>query len=354
MKTKTTTANTFALLLLAIQPFCQAQTCTPSPSISPEPSCTPHGPTPCPSPPESEAVPSPVPTAIPEEFQPPGKSDLLKWRVFQPDDGHTKWPVVLIIHGGYFKSGGFIGENIETVAQDMADAGFYALIVNYRLAPCGYIPGQEHHSDPLSGRPVEQTNDIKALVNAARADNHCYNSQVVAIGGSAGGSHALWVALDKSVSTVWPEWGADHRLQAAVGLSGPYDYSDRTPESYTDLTSFRNNIENYTNTCKREDPNGPVDQKRFSPVTKVTSDAPPIYLINSDEDSQPFHQIVDMQCALENAGVTNFEVHTLINSSQHSFAYWRSPLCENFPCTVYPLVKDSVIAFLNSHVTKQP
>ena len=231
--------------------------------------------------------------------------------------------------------------------------------MSYRLAPCCYIQGQDdHNTSPLSGRPAEQTNDIKALVNAARADSHCYNNQVVAIGGLAGASHAIWVALDKSVSTVWPEWGPDHRLQAAVGLSGAYDYSDRTPECYMDLTQFENDIENYTNTCKREDPNGPIDQKRFSPVTKVTSDAPPIYIINSEEDPRPWHQIIDMQCALENAGVTNFKLWTIPHSSQHSFAYWRTPICDTIPYTVpytvYPLVKDRVIESLDSHGTKQP
>ena len=185
--------------------------------------------------------------------------------------------------------------------------------MSYRLAPCGYIQGQDdHNTSPLSGRPAEQTNDIKALVNAARADSHCYNNQVVAIGGLAGASHAIWVALDKTDSTVWPEWGPDHRLQAAVGLSGPYDYSDRTPECYMDLTQFGNDIENYTNTCKREDPNGPIDQKRFSPVTKVTSDAPPIYIINSEEDPQPWHQIMDYaMCAGKCRG---YQLQTLDDS----------------------------------------
>jgi acetyl esterase/lipase len=290
----------------------------------------------------------------PTDFQPPGKDGLLKWRIYKPTDGHTKWPVVLIIHGGGWKAGSYFGQYIETCAQDMADAGYYALIVNYRLAPCGYIVGQEDHTQyPLSGRPVEQTSDIKALVNAARADTHCYNHQVVAIGGSGGGSHAMWVALDKTVSTVWPVWDQDHRLQAAVGLSGAYDYSDRTPECYEDIAHFRNDVENYTNTCLREDPTGPIDQKRFSPVAKVTSDAPPIYIINSEQDTQPWHQIVDMQCALQNAGLTNFQVATIPNSSQHAFAYWRSLICDTVPCGT-ATVADRVIAFLDSHVTKQP
>lgn len=354
MKTKNPGISTIILFLFVLQPFCQGQTCTPTATISPEPACNAHVKGPCDPPPTSEAVASPVPVAIPTEFQPPGKDGLLKWRIFQPNDGKGRWPVVLVIHGGGFKAGSYFGEHIDTCAQDMADAGYYALVVNYRLAPCGYIPGQEDHSDPLSGRPVEQTNDIKALVRAARADTHCYNGQVVAVGGSGGGSHALWVTLDKTASDGWPNWHASDRLEAAVGLSGAYDYSDRTPESYMDLTTFRNDVENYTNTCKREDPTGPIDEKRFSPVTKVTSDAPPIYIINTEEDTQPWHQIVDMQCALENAGLTNFKAWTIPNPSQHSFAYWHSPICEHLPCTVYPLVKDSVIQFLDSHVTKLP
>ena len=355
MQIKPKVISILVLLFFGLEPLCKASPtiCTPSPTISPEPACNAHVHGNCGPPPSSESVPSPVPVAIPTTFQPPGKDGLLKWRIYQPNDGKGKWPVVLIIHGGGFKAGSYFGEYIETCAQDMAAAGYYALIVNYRLAPCGYIPGQEDHSDPASGRPPEQTNDIKAIVNAARADSHCYNNQVVAIGGSGGGSHAVWVALDKTVSAVWPVWDQSHRLQAAVGLSGPYDYSDRTPESYMDLTQFRNDVENYTNTCEREDPNGRIDQKRFSPVTKVSSDAPPIYAINSEEDPQPWHQIVDLQCALENAGVTNYTIATIPDSGRHSFAYWRTPICDTVPCSD-ATVKDRVIAFLDSVVTKLP
>ena len=40
------------------------------------------------------------------------------------------------------KGASFYGNDVETVAQGLANRGCYALIVNYRLAPCGLIPGR--------------------------------------------------------------------------------------------------------------------------------------------------------------------------------------------------------------------
>lgn len=228
------------------------------------------------------------------------------------------------------------------------------MIVNYRLAPCGRIPGQESHTDPLSGRPVEQTNDIKALVRAARADGHCLNNMVGVIGGSSGGTHALSVALDKTPSAGWPNWGPGDRANAAVGLSGAYDFSDRDEPGYEPLTQFIRSIENYTNTCVRVDPAGPTDQKRFSPVSFVTSDAKPVYIVNTEEDSMPWHQIIDMQCALQTAGAINYKVWTIPGIDLHSFAYWTTPICGTNPCNTSIKVRDRVIDFLDDHLKDPP
>jgi acetyl esterase/lipase len=122
------------------------------------------------------------------------------------------------------------GQVLEMVAQDLADAGYYTLVASYRLAPCGVIMQQPCHDvDALSGRPPEQTDDVKAEIRAIRADTvHC-NGMVGVVGGSAGGSHALFVALDTSTSSTW---NSSLRPDCAVGLSGAYDFSDRTPEDY--------------------------------------------------------------------------------------------------------------------------
>jgi acetyl esterase/lipase len=246
-----------------------------------------------------------------------------------PTSGGPTWPAVLVIHIGGFKTGSAYDGGPEIAAADLQAKGYLALIVTYRLAPCGLIVGQHCHDSTTdgiaSGRPPQQTDDIKTLVRAARVDPQG-NGRVGIVGGSAGGSHAAFVALDVRTINDWTHWSASQRPDAVACLSGAYDLSDRD-----DVTNqFKSNVENYTNTCVRvdTDPNKP-DQKKVSPVARVTtptSEVPfiPMFLINSDGDSMPPHQIVAMQCALINAMVDPnlYRVLTLVDNDKHAFAYW--------------------------------
>lgn len=334
--------------------------CTATPTISPTPTCTPV-PTVCKpcsdgslDPADPEAAQSPAATPIPSEFQPPDGT-ILKWRRYVPLTGGPRWPVVLVIHIGGFKTGSPYDGGPEQVAADLQAKGYLALSVTYRLAPCGLILGQHCHDQTpdgiASGRPPEQTDDIKTLVRAARVDEQG-NGKVGVVGGSAGGSHAAFVALDIRTINDWTHWSASQRPDVVACLSGAYDFSDRD----LDVThQFINNVENYTNTCVRvdPDPNKP-DQKKVSPVARVTtptSSVPfrPMFLINSDGDSMPPHQIVDMQCALVNAGVDPnlYQVLTLVHNDKHAFAYWGDFDGQGPP---QRRVKADVIDFLDSYL----
>ena len=333
----------------------QTPTCTVTPTITPIPGCTP-APTACATcSPLPTPINAPTPTPIPSSYQ-PGDGTSLEWRPYVPTSGGPKWPAVLILHVGSFKQGiPFVG-NIENCAQDLQIAGYYALIATYRLAPCGLIKGQTCHDashDPngLSGRPPEQTNDVKALVQAARADSHC-NGKVGVVGGSSGGAHAVWVALDQTSSTGWPNWTKGKRADAAVSLSGAYDFSDRTSENYTPnpLPGFIQTMENYTNSC---DPTYQRGKSPVSLVTSATSDIKPIFVVNTDQDPMPFHQIIDVQCVLEDAGVNPnlYQVLTVPNSTAHAFEYWHD--WDGIP-TVPPnptrTVASHVVDFLDAHL----
>jgi acetyl esterase/lipase len=248
----------------------------------------------------------------------------LQWRIFAPQNsGSGPWPAILLIHGGGFSEGDPVGGAIETIAKQLADDGYYVAIPTYRLAPWGLITGQPCHDDDpdLSGRPPEQSDDIKAEVIALRNDSHC-NGKVGAVGGSGGGSWAVWVALDTEPSgDVYPFWHSTDRVDCAVGISGAYQFDDRTSEDYGNdvVPKFAGNIENYTGT------DIPSEQHSVSPVTLVASSARPVFLINSIHDFMPYHQIVDMICALEDAGLSeangDFKALT-IPGNGHSFDNW--------------------------------
>src|SRR5207249_6169656 len=85
-----------------------------------------------------------------------------------------------------------------------------------------------------SGRPPQQTDDVKQQILAALADTQECNGKIFLIGGSAGGCHTLWVALDPTCGNI-PEWNADvvAKIKGVVSLSGPTDLGSReyTPPS---------------------------------------------------------------------------------------------------------------------------
>ena len=368
----------FVLFSVRIAPPVQAQstptptpTCTATPTPTPVQSCTVHSNDPCQSTPcLAPSYPPDTPHAvpIPTPFQPHDAAGnllptVLEWRIFPPTPEPTshKGPIVLLLHEGEFDSGNIFSRLLTDPETDLTAEGFYVFVPAWPLAPCGLIKGQAcHANDPSSGRPPQQTDAIKAFIRAARADSH-YDGWIAIVGGSAGGSHAAFVTFDISQTSVWPFWnsgGHDDRPDVAVCLSGSYDFAARTTENYpavpgNPVDKFNDIIENYTGTCVRYDPNHGPDQWSVSPVgilQPFTTQFPfkPMYFINSQYDSMPFHQIIDVQCALSAAGVssTSYQVLTIPNSREHAFAYWRS--WDGQPGSILTIV-GRVVSFLNAH-----
>jgi len=236
----------------------------------------------------------------------------LTWDVYQPT-ARPPYPVALVIHGGSWRSGNSHGTDIPGCAQDLADAGYLALSIEYRLAPPGRLPGQSS-----SGRYPDQTHDVTFAIIAARLDVRG-NGRVVAVGGSSGGTHAI---VGCTIGTP----GYD-RLDAAVSLSGAYDFSDRTPDPH--LEFFVNDCDNYCGITGLE----PLQDD--SPVAMVTSDISPVLMFESRHDFMPVSQLGDMTARLDALGVTNYQ-SVNVPGSLHAFEQWSQ-------------VKDQAIAFLNSN-----
>ncbi len=161
---------------------------------------------------------------------------------------------LLVLHEGEFEGGSPFGRAISMmVAPDLNAAGYYVLVPSWRLAPCGRITNQQcHDSTPagkMSRRSPQQSDDVKAIIRAARADENCLNQKVGVVGGSAGAIHAVWVALDTNSSGgVWPFWTTNDRADVVCCLSGAYLFSDRSAELYTPSIDFAGIIQNYTGT----------------------------------------------------------------------------------------------------------
>ena len=238
----------------------------------------------------------------------------LMWDVYTPA-GQGPWPAVLVIHGGSFYGGDAGDDGVVTCAQDLANAGYLAFSISYRLAPPGSIPGQRS-----SGQFPDQYDDVHLAVAAARADPRG-NGQVGAVGGSAGATHASWTA-----ATGVP--GAD-RLDVAVCLSGAYDFADATPDN--GLIFFISVVTNYVGVPAEDK----VSLRAASPAWVLDAGVAPLYLFDTADDLMPGAQLDNMIAHLDGLGVTNYQAQR-IAGNLHSFAFW-------------PTVKADALAFLAAH-----
>lgn len=256
--------------------------------------------------------PTPTPTEV---YATASDGTSLTWTVYTPA-GKGPWPAVLVVHGGLFISGDANENGAVTCAQDLAAAGYVAYSINHRLAPPGSLPGQRS-----LGRSPDQYNDVHLAVQAAR-DDYRSTGKVGAVGGSSGATHAVWVSTTGTA-------GQD-RLDAAVGLSGAYDFSDFTPDS--NLAIFIATVTNYVGVPSTDT----VSLRAASPAWVVNRTVAPLYLIDSAGDLMPAAQLDDMATHLASSGARNYTAIT-IPGNFHSFANW-------------PQVKNDALAFLGANL----
>jgi len=236
----------------------------------------------------------------------------LKWSVYKPASGGP-WPAVIVIHAGAFKTGSRNDDQVVLCANDLANAGFVAFAISYRLAPPGHIDGQLENND--DGRYPKQYQDVALAVRAARSDPRS-NGWVGAVGGSSGASHAVYVAATGTAG--------DDRLDAAVCLSGDYEFSDFTGDTTGKVTK---GVTNYVGTSNLR------TLLQASPIFVLDETIPPLFLVNSTREFMPLPQLQDITDRLNSLKVTNFQTRTL-TGSLHAFDYWSQ-------------VKEDAINFLN-------
>jgi acetyl esterase/lipase len=262
-----------------------------------------------------------------------GGTATLEWRAFVPNDS-LKHPAVIVIHGGQFITGTF--DNIQT-DQDLVCAGFCVFDIQYRLAPPGKIRGQ----GPADlGRYPEQTNDVATAIRAARnpAPGSIafgrVNGKVGAVGGSAGGAHAAYCAAA-------PTLGGD-QFDAAVLLSGAYDFHDPSSLADTRCATFGSDVRNYVGCTPGPacDGNGGL-LDLASPYRRFTRTSSPVYIVASNLDPMPPNQFTILVNLVALIGVPNCQNTLLVQTpgpngcTGHSFELW-------------PDVSAQAIAFLNT------
>lgn len=278
----------------------------------------------------------------------------LQWGVFVPADSGPH-PAVLVIHPGGFRLG-TIGP--ASVCRDLANSGFFVLAVEYRLAPphtpLNYpkhiFPGQNTVND--NGWYPEQTDDIQAAIRAARVDPRS-NGKVYCVGGSAGGSHAVYMAATGQTGDDMPD--------LVVSLSGVYklDDVDHLAVDYPPgETNFHDAVMNYIHRTDHW-PNYSQDDLNAlhiaSPVSYFTPAIPPIFFLVSSDDAGGVDtfQFPDLKNALDGIGFVESSSPVPVPGAYkdgivpvsvqtHAFEYWNLPVVTGETATV----RDVVIQWL--------
>jgi acetyl esterase/lipase len=124
--------------------------------------------------------------------------------------GENPWPVVVLIHGGFWRSG-WDRTLMTPLARDLAARGIAAWNIEYRRV------GQEGGGWPGTLEDAAAAIDRLTELDAVDA------GRVVTVGHSAGGHLAVWLAVRRRVTDGCP--GADPHVQpvAAIAQAGVLD-----------------------------------------------------------------------------------------------------------------------------------
>lgn len=197
-------------------------------------------------------------------------------------------PAVMYVHGGGWQMGDKGMLSMMPGPVELLQRGYLVASINYRLAPKYTFPAM-----------IE---DCKCAVRYLRA--HATQLQLdpdrIGVMGDSAGGHlvALLGLTDTNAGFDGPcEWSNETaRVQAVVDLYGP-----------TDFTVGRSNMNDMAISLMKTafaatGPNDPI-LKRASPVTYVTSNAPPFLILHGSRDNMvPIHQSEELYQKLKAAG----------------------------------------------------
>lgn len=203
--------------------------------------------------------------------------------VCRVEDADGPQAAVLLIHGGAFNGGDKGDPEWQEMCRWIANAGYVAINLNYRLAP--------QHEFPAA---IE---DIQAAVEWTREEADAYGidpDRIGTVGGSAGGTIAELLGTSGEGSTT-----KGNRVASVVSLSGAADLTERALElGRPARTQIRNVLEFLG--C-RDLAQCPVSEEA-SPITHVDPSDPPFFLAHADGDRVPVEQTEVMAEALRNVG----------------------------------------------------
>lgn len=248
----------------------------------------------------------------------------LQLNMAKPRTGQGPFPAIVCIHGGGFRAGS--REGFNRLCLDLAQHGYVAVTVSYRLAPKYQFPAAVH--------------DVKAAVRWMRANANKYNidpNRIGTTGGSAGGHLAQFLGVTSDVGNFEGNGGnADYSssVGCVVNFYGPSDFTksyDASVDAAEVLPLFLG---------------GNVQQKRrrhieASPLYWVTPNSAPTLCIHGTEDSYVAHEQAVWLIDRLKASQVEASLMT-INGADHGF---RGATKE-----VRAEIEEARIAFFDKHL----
>ncbi|MFW6086907.1 MAG: alpha/beta hydrolase fold domain-containing protein [Myxococcota bacterium] len=231
-------------------------------------------------------------------------------------------PVVLLLHGGAWRSGAH--EGFDAPKRRLAARGYAVASAGYRLAP-------EH---PFPAAVADARCAVRWLRSHAR-EHDLDPDRIATLGVSAGGHLAALLATaseDDSLDDGCPIADASPRVQAAVAYYAPYDLRD-LPEEVGRMVS------QFLGAPPLEVPDR---AERGSPIAHVEGSDPPMLLVHGTRDGTvPIEQARRMEHKLAASEVPVTLVP--IEGARHGFPVLDSRR-EHRPATC------STLAFLNATI----
>jgi acetyl esterase/lipase len=245
----------------------------------------------------------------------------LQLNLARPKKGDGPFPAIVCIHGGGFRAGK--REGYDGLCLRLAQKGYVALTVSYRLAPKYPFPAAIH--------------DVKAAVRWVRANASKYHidpNLIGVTGGSAGGHLAQFLGVTGDVKEFEGEGGnADQssRVRCVVNVYGPSDFTKSYGKSVDAAEVLPLFLGGNLESARPQ-------HIRASPLNWVTPNAAPTLCIHGTEDKYVAHEQAEWLIDRLKACGVEAELLTL-KGAGHGFRGKDAETAEN-----------ALIAFFDRHL----
>jgi acetyl esterase/lipase len=185
-------------------------------------------------------------------------------------DGEKKRPTIIYIHGGGWVIGNRGQQGLPTL-NHLAANGWICFTINYRLSPRATFP--------------DHIIDVKHAIAWVKEHGHEFGADtdfITLVGGSAGGHLAALAALSPNDPNFQPGFeDVDTTVQGCVPLYGIFDLQDSEDNwPHRGLKTLM-----AKQVIKKTIAEAQEIYEQGSPISRITKDAPPFFLLHGDQDT---------------------------------------------------------------------